>query len=308
MAHPPPARNPINSENLIIPDGYTMFPSHCKEVSVRSVDFELTEAGIRRFLQDKRAYIRTRFYVFNSGGSWAVAEVEKDEANSVLRPISSVRVLSLPHETSFVDDPSLEVLSASVMGALQRRTGARCVVVRGRSEHISFFVEEAPRRLTIFDVVPPSPSKLVGMVEAALESDLQDVCVEYSVVEEDLNELASTVGTGSVMFPCRASGLRSPLHTHYLDETKALPEGRLDDITLIGCPLSARIFKAVYGREPVLLNMCPKELAKARGMDGPVLVKCCRVKEGFDLDGNIAVVPWGARSTEVAAALRALLV
>ena len=285
-----------------------MFPSHCKEVSVRSVDFELTEDNIRGFLSGKRAYIRTRFYVFNSREAWAVASVEKTETNSVLKDIKSVRVLSLPDETAFVDDPSLEVLSASVMGALQRKMGARCVVVRGRSEHISFFLEEAPKTLTIFDVVPPSPSKLVGMVDSVLESGLPDFCVSYSVVEADLNEIAGAVTTGSVMFPCRASGLKSVLHTHYLDETRDLSEDQLNDVTLIGCSLSARIFKAVYGREPKLLNMCPKDLVKARGISGPVLVKCCRVKEGFDIDGQIAVVPWGARTSDVSAALRAILV
>ena len=284
-----------------------MFPGHCKEVSVRSVDFELTEENIRGFLSGKRAYIRTRFYVFNSHDAWAVAEIEKTEANSVLKGISSVRILSLPEDTSFVDDPSLEVLSASMMGKLQRETGTRCVVVRGRAEHISFFLEEEPRRLTVFDVVPPSPSKLVGMVDSVLESDLQDVCVSYSVVEVDLNDIAGTLSEGSVMFPCRASGLRSELPTYYLDETKDLSEEQLSGISLIGCSLSARIFKAVYGQEPRLLNMCPKDLARARGIEGPLLVKCCRIKEGFEVDGKMALVPWGARTSEVAAALRAIL-
>src|SRR3989339_695780 len=243
-----------------------MFPSHCKEVSVRNVDFDLTEDSIRGFLSGKRGYIRTRFYVFNHSDEWAVAEVEKTEENSVLKCIKSVRVLSLPEETAFVDDPSLEVLSASVMGALQRKMDTKCVVVRGRSEHISFFLEEAPKTLTIFDVVPPCPSKLISMVDSVLESDLQDVCVSYSVVEADLNGIAATLTKGSVMFPCRASGLKSSLRTHYLDETRDLSEDELREVTLIGCSLSARIFKAVYGREPKLLNMCPKDLARARGI------------------------------------------
>lgn len=284
-----------------------MFPSHCKEVSVRGVDFELTEEGIQSFLSGKRAYIRTRFYVFHSGDDWAVAEIEKTDENSVLKEIASVRVLSLPSETAFVDDPSLEVLSASVMGALQRKSGAKCIVVRGKSEHVSFFVEEEPKTLTLFDVVPPAPSKLVSIVESVLESDLQDVCVSYDVSEVDLNDIASGIAGGRVMFPCRASGLSSSLPTHYLDETKDLSEEQLDEVTLVGCSLSARIFKAVYGREPRLLNMCPKDLARARGIEGPVLVKCCKVKEGFELEGDMAVVPWGTRSSEVASALRALL-
>jgi hypothetical protein len=284
-----------------------MFPSHCKEVSVRGVNFGLTEESIRSFLSGKRAYVRTRFYVFHSGDDWAVAEIEKTDENSVLKEIASVRVLSLPAETAFVDDPSLEVLSASVMGALQRQSGSKCVVVRGKSEHVSFFVEERPKPLTVFDVVPPAPSKLVSIIESVLESDLQDVCVSYEVREVDLNDIASEIADGHVMFPCRASGLRSSLPTHYLDETKDLSDEQLDEVTLVGCSLSARIFKAVYGREPRLVNMCPKDLARARGIEGPVLVKCCKVKEGFELDGNMAIVPWGVRSSEVAGALRALL-
>lgn len=284
-----------------------MFPTHCKEVSVRTVDFELTKENIMGFLLGKKAYIRTRFYVFDSDGDWAVVAVEKRNENAILRTIESVHVLSLPDETSFVDDPDLEVLSASRMGALQRQSGSRCVVVRGRAEHVSFFVEEEPKRLTVFDVVPPSPSKLVGMVDAVLETDLQDSCVSYSVVEVDLNEIAGAVSSGSVMFPCRASGLRSDLPTRYLDETKELSAAELSGVTLIGCSLSARIFKAVYGREPRLLNMCPLDLLSTRQIKGPVLVKCCRIKEGFEIDGDVAVVPWGARTSEVAAALKAIL-
>jgi hypothetical protein len=284
-----------------------MFPSHCKEVSVRTVDFELTEDSIRRFLSGRRAYLRTRYYVFNSRDEWAVAEIEKTEENSVLKGIRSVRVLSLPADTSFVDDPSLEVLSASIMGGIQRESGSKCVVVRGRAEHVSFFLEEEPKKLTIFDVVPPSPSKLVGIVDAVLESDLQDMCVSYSVVEVDLNEVARAATAGTVMFPCRASGLRSSKPTRYLDETKDMREEEVMDTVLVGCSLSARIFKAVYGHEPRLVNMCPRDLAAERGLGGPVLVKCCKVKEGFEVEGNIAIVPWGARSSEVASALKAIL-
>jgi len=115
------------------------------------------------------------------------------------------------------------------------------------------------------------------------------------------------VSSGSVMFPCRASGLRSDLPTRYLDETKELSAAELSGVTLIGCSLSARIFKAVYGREPRLLNMCPLDLLSTRQIKGPVLVKCCRIKEGFEIDGDVAVVPWGARTSEVAAALKAIL-
>lgn len=282
-----------------------MFPSHCKEVSVKKVDFELTMESIASYLSGKRAYIRTRYYIFNRGDDWAVASVEKADVNGILQPITKVTVLSLPHETSFVEDASLEVLSASRMGRLREIMHTKCVVVRGKAEHISFFVEEAPLVFTVFDVVPPRPSKLVGLVESVLESDLQDTYAKFDVVEVDLNDLARTAGR-DVMYPCRASGLKAEGRTLYLDETPGLGKEELKSVTLVGCSLSGRIFKAVYGAEPRLVNMCPQDLLRSRGVKGPALVKCCKVKEGFELKGEMAVVPWGARSSEVSAALKAL--
>jgi len=285
-----------------------VFPSHCKEVSVKSVDFELTEESIKGYLSGKRAYIRTRFYIFNSGDDWAVALIVKKNKTEILQEIASVHVLSLPEDTSFVDDPSIEVLSGSLMGKLRESKGTKCVVVRGRAEHVSFFIEEPPFDLTIFDVVPPEPSKLAGLVDSVLESDLQDKYVRVRTVTRDLNELAGEVSTEIVMFPCRASGLKAKGRVMYLDETPVLSEEEKDRVTLIGCSLSARIFKAIYGREvPSLVNMCPKDLVAEMGVSGPVLVKCCRVKEGFEVEGGLGIVPWGARPSEVAEALRAIL-
>lgn len=283
-----------------------MFPSHCKEVSVKTVDFRLTRESITGYLTGKKAYLRTRYYVFNNGDDWAVASVEKDEVNGILQPIKRISVLSLPSETSFVEDASLEVLSASRMGRLREIMHSRCVVVRGKAEHISFFIEEAPLRFTVFDVVPPRPSKLVGLVESVLESDLQGTYAKFDVVEVDLNELAVSHGRPDVMFPCRASGLKAQRRTLYLDETPVLQKDALAALALVGCSLSGRIFKAVYGTEPMLVNMCPQDLLRARGVDGPALVKCCKVKEGFEIKGEMAVVPWGARNSEVSAALKAL--
>ncbi|MCJ2532811.1 MAG: hypothetical protein LN411_02680 [Candidatus Thermoplasmatota archaeon] len=284
-----------------------MFPSHCKEVSVHSVGFELTEEQIRSHLMETRAYIRTRYMVLNRGDTWAVAEIGKDTMNSVLVPVSSVNIVSLPGETSFVDEPSLDVLSASEMGRLQKSVGTRCVIVRGMSEHISFFVDQEPFSLTIFDVVPPSPTKLVGLVEEALRSILQDHYVRYEVIEEDLNTLEGLSEARSVLFPCRASGLDHKGKIGYMDDPPALSPEQIEEVIVVGCSLSARVFKAVYGSEAHMVNMCPVDILQKIGIDGPVLTKCCKVKDGFDIKGNIAIVPWGARVTDVSAAIEALM-
>jgi hypothetical protein len=82
---------------------------------------------------------------------------------------------------------------------------------------------------------------------------------------------------------------------------------QIREAKVVGCSLSARIFKAVYGSEPQLVNMCPVDLLEKAGIEGPVLTKCCKVKEGFEIQGEVAVVPWGARVSDVAAALEALM-
>ncbi|HEX9908948.1 MAG TPA: hypothetical protein VGB78_10890 [Thermoplasmata archaeon] len=284
-----------------------MFPSHCKEVSFKAVNFDLTPENIKSYLKGKKAYIRTRYYVFNSGNRWAVALIVRRDGNGVLQDIASVHILSLPHETSYVEDPMLEVLSATAMGRLRETKGTKCVVVKGKAEHLSFFIDEPPYELAIFDVVPPSPSKLLGLVNTVLETDLQDRYVKVSYQSCDLLELAKDVNKHRIMFPCRASGLAKGVSAMFLDETPELSEDDLKDLTLVGCSLSARIFAAVYGREPMMINMCPVDLLKGRSISGPVLVKCCKVKEGFQVDGQIGKVPWGARASEVSAALRAIL-
>jgi hypothetical protein len=283
-----------------------MFPDHCKEVSVRSVDFELTEGNIRAHLAGKKAYIRTRYIAFNSGDSWAVAEIRKRAVNGVLQPIEAVEVVALPEETSFVDAPSLDVLSASVMGGLRETAGARCVVVRGRADHISFFIDEEPLKLTIFDVVPPAPTKLADLVDEALRGHLQDRYVKYRVEEVDIRRLDGLSEAESVLFPCKASGLEHRNGIGYLDDTPDLDEEAIEKTVLVGCSLSARIFKALYGAEPRTVNMCPVDLLDPTDIEGPVLTKCCKVKEGCDLRGDVAIVPWGARVADVACALEKL--
>ncbi len=284
-----------------------MFPSHCKEVSVHSVRFELTEEQIRSHLMGSKAYIRTRYVVLNRGDTWAVAEIGKDAVNSVLQPVSSVNIVSLPGETSFMDEPFLDVLSASEMGRLRESVGTRCLIVRGKSEHISFFVDQEPFSLTIFDVVPPSPTKLAGLVDEALRSILQDHYVRYDVIEEDLNSLEGLSEARSVLFPCRASGLDHKGKIGYMDDPPGLSPEQIEEVTVVGCSLSARVFKAVYGSEARLVNMCPVDLLEKVKMEGPVLTKCCKVKDGFEIKGNIAIVPWGARMSDVSAALEALM-
>ena len=276
-----------------------MNPDHCKDVSLRHVDFSLTEENIDTNLDGKKAYTRTDFMILKHEDEVAVIKVTKEGGKDLFRPISGYQTVSLPDDTVNVRDEQIDVLNASHMARVARHHPGKTVVVSGMFNHVSFLQEENLLDLFVVDVVPPSPSKLSVLVERAFSTGLVDLPIVPHFLDIDLNELEKRVTTGSVMFPCRASGLESARKVYFLDETPVLDE----DVTLIGCDLSRRIFNSVYRKEPRSLDMCPRNLA---GTEGKTLVKCCSVKEGFIIDGNVASVPWGATVLDVIGAINSL--
>src|SRR5262249_9437403 len=83
---------------------------------------------------------------------------------------------------------------------------ARCVIVRGRYGHVSFIADPAPVRVTVVEVVPPRPAKLVDQLTRVL--DLAEDLPPVELVPElvDLAELAGSRPSGHYLFPCRAGG------------------------------------------------------------------------------------------------------
>lgn len=276
-----------------------MNPDHCKDVSLRHVDFPLTEENITRNIAGKNAYTRTDYIILKHGEETAVVKVVKRAGKDLFRPITDFELVSLPDDTVYIRDEEIDVLSTSQMARQARANPGKTVVVSGMFNHVSFLQEENLLDLYVVDVVPPSPSKLSVLVERAFSTGMIDLPIVPHYQDIDLNELEKQVRTEGVMFPCRASGLESNRSVYFLDETPAL-EG---EITLIGCDLSRRIFNSVYRKEPDSLDMCPRNLAKT---EGKTLVKCCGVKEGFVIDGDVASVPWGATVLDVVGAINSL--
>lgn len=137
-------------------------------------------------------------------------------------------------------------------------------------------------------------------MEKALGSILFESSIVPIVENIDLNQLARSANTPGIIFPCRASGITSNKSIYFLDETPEIKE----ECTLVGCDLSGRIFASVYRKRIGRINMCPRDLAPKDGL--PRIVKCCKVKERYELDGRTAVVPWGATVKEVAEAVQVL--
>lgn len=280
-------------------------PRHYRSVSVASVAVPLTESGLRRHLVGLEAYRRTEFIVVRRGEQTALVRVEKAplEAGPLFAPIVSVELLATPGECAFVADPSVDTAVPTQMAraaahASAGMPGARCVVVRGRYEHVSFILDPVPIEVTVVEVVPPRPPKLVDQLERVLETadDLPPVALRPRLVD-----LGADLPAGRLLFPCRGSGAAPPgAEVAYLDERPPR-----DDWVLVGCARSREIHRWFYGDEPPAVETCPRLLAGE--VDRPTIVRCCLRETGVVREGMLVTVPWGASLDEIRAGLRTVL-
>jgi len=273
---------------------------HCKDVSVKDVDVELTEYNINELMKDWKAYVRADFLILRNGEDHAVVKLVKESGMELFKKVVKHEIISLPHDTVFEDLPDADVVNVPLLAEVQRRHPGKTVVIRGLFSHMSFVSGMECVRLHVLDNVPPSPSKLGVLVRKALAAGFIEhpVVVDETVI--DMSEKVSDVRTEAVMFPCRVSNLTADIPFYFLDEFPKLEH----DVTLIGCDLSARIFRSLYKREPKLINVCPMD--HVNDNDVKTIVKCCKIKDGHVIDGNVAKVPWGATVPEVVDAINDL--
>jgi hypothetical protein len=208
-----------------------MLPDHCKDVSVRKVDFELTEDEIARHTVGKKAYTRTEFIILKHDDHYAVIRVFKEGGVELFRPISSHKVVSLPGSTVFVHDEEVDVLNRPKMAAIALRHPGKTVIVQGLFNHVSFVQSSEVLELHLLDVVPPRPAKLSYLVAKALDAGLVELPIVVKEETVDLNELERRVLTPIVVFPCRASGLESKRTVFFLDETPKI-DGKVTLVAL----------------------------------------------------------------------------
>jgi len=284
-----------------------MFPKHCKEVSVKRVSFPLTEEKIRENLLNKPAYKRTKFIALNKDEDWAVVGVRKPETKNLFSRIEEVEIISLPDSTKYLEDSEIDVLSPTRMAEKAQELGADTLIIKGMFEHVSFIHKEKLVPLTVLEVVPPEPPKLVELVKKALDSGKINKPVKIIPQIIDLRKMTEECKYQNIVYPCQASGLSSERDTFYLDQRPKFTDEQLQRISLIGCDLSLRIFKTIYGVEPEFFNFCPKKSVTDTKPEYPTITKCCKVKGGHERIWNTAIVPWGATLKEVEEALNNLL-
>jgi hypothetical protein len=272
-------------------------------LSVQETDIPLTAASIESFLLGREVYRRTEFLVLREGGGrTALVAVRKASEEPLFSPVVEARVLAGPQETAWVESPDTDVGNATALAAAAV-PGARVSVVLGRFEHVNFIWEPAPIPVRVTEVVPPEPPKLLAQARQAVayDEDLPPVRLELDAVR--VEELAAAHPAASYLLPCRGSGTQLGAPVSFLDTR---PAQRRDDWLLIGCERSVQFHRHFYGDEPERVDLCPRARA-ARVPTGATLTKCCLLERGLEVDGDTAVVPWGANLDEVREGLRKLL-
>jgi hypothetical protein len=284
-----------------------MMPKHCKEVGVKEVDFQLTDDSIKKQLIGLKLYKRTRYLVLNNNDSWAVVELRKTDKRALFNEVIDLDIISLPEDTIFIDDPEIDVLNPTSLAELGLNNPDKTVVVKGKFEHISFVKDPEVIELNIIDLVPPHPSRLSELIENVISCGLIDFPIEIKVKIIDLNTMVADFQERPVVFPCFASGLKHGNKAYFLDKYPKLNEDEIENIVMVGCELSKRIFKELYGKSPEFINTCPKGHKEGIPPGSYILTRCCKVKEGYKIENNIALVPWGATALEVVNAVNAML-
>jgi hypothetical protein len=273
-------------------------PAAYREVSVARVGFPLTSANLIAHFLGRECYRRTRYVVVRNGDDTALVAVEPGDPAPLFSPAASVTVLALPSDTVDVRHPDLDTAVASQVAMVAaEHPQARAVVVEGRYSHVSFLLDPEPVRVRVRELVSPYPAKLLDQARRVLDvaDDLPPIMLEPELVELD----ALADNDPVVLLPCRGSGIRLPgRDTYYLDER---PDHR--EWALLGCTRSRQIHRWFYGCDAPGADTCPRSLAPG---PGPLLTKCCQLEERIEIDGDVAVVPWGASFAQVRDALAAL--
>jgi hypothetical protein len=278
-----------------------LVPRRYRDVSVTDLDLPLDAGSLRRALLGREAYRRTRFIVARHGGQTAVVRIARLDPEPLFSPITGVEVLALPDECVVLHLPEVDtaVPSALAAAAAEHARGARCVVVHGRYEHVSFILEPRRLRITVVELVPPEPPKLLDQARRVLEvgDDLPPIELVPHLV--DLRKLGAAGGEDDArdrLLPCRGSGVVvEGAGVAYLDER---PPER--DWLLLGCQRSREIHRWFYGSDADCRDICPRRLPAP----SPTLTKCCLLEEHLEIDEGRVTVPWGASLELVHAGLR----
>jgi hypothetical protein len=281
-----------------------LIPKHCSEVALINVSFSLSKENILKKSVGHILYYNTNYAVLTNGNERAVVKVYKSKNPGQFKKVESVEIVSLPDETGFVKDLTVNVNNPSLMAKIMEKQNKETVVVNGEFQHVSFVGKEKALPLTVYDFRPPDPPKLVQLVERALDAGRIEKPIKVDFDVFDLNKLAAESEKPFVMFPCYAEVSNSQKKVLYLVGNPNLSSIGIDNIVLIGCDLSLRIFKSTYRKTPAFINMCPLHRAEAVKKKGvKCIARCCKIGKGHLRIGDIAFVSYDPKLSDVEEAI-----
>ena len=281
-----------------------LMPDRYRQVALATAPGTVAKAP--SYFLGREAYRRTHYIVVRNGPEVGFVNVTKASDEPLFSPIVVAELLASPSETAFVEDPEVDlgVPSQLAAAAIRLAPGMRCVVVKGRYEHVSFILDPKPLKVQVVEIVPPEPAKLLDQARnvLAVAEDLPPI--ELVPALFDIGELARLTPASHYVFPCRSSGIDAgAAEVSFLDERPARA-----DWVLVGPERSEQIHRWFYGDAPkAVVDICPRNLSHE--MTGLVLTKCSLLEETIERDGdNVVVVPWGASLKHVHDALAMLAV
>ena len=278
--------------------------SHNEALSVQDVDVPLDESSLRSFLLGREVFFETEYLALRRHGGVTLVVVRKEPIDSLFSRVVELSVLARPDQVAWVQSSDTDTANATALALAaqsQRRPGVLAYIVEGRYNNVNFIWEPSLIPMTVRDVVPPNPPKLLTMAQqvVAFDSDLPPIDLILDAV--DIGSLASTHPAQQYLLQCRGSGIDLGVPTEFLDTHP--PERQ--DWVLIGCQLSREMHSHFYGCEPECVETCP-----LRRADPPrtnvTLAKCCLIEKGVDYSRGIAAVGWGASFADIRQAIRIL--
>lgn len=279
-------------------------PLPYRRVSFQPYEGEMTETALTDHLLSREIYRRSDIMILHgSDGAMAVVAVQRRDGEGLFTTAEKIEILALPEQCMFIESPETDPANRSALAKAALEHGVtveQTAIVLGAYDHINIIHRPNPLYVNVIEVTPPDPPKLFHMAQKVLEyADLPPIILNLTPL--NIRQMANTVSPECYLVPCRSGGLEDlSAPVYFLDER---PKDRRN-WTMIGCERSLQFHRHYYGDEPPRVEMCPRRLGS--GIKGACLLKCCLLEFDIELDGQQAVVPWGANLAMVEQALTEL--
>jgi len=299
-------------------------PRHCAEVSVFNAGTGFSPEAALADLRGHPTYYQTRYILVREregplqpGDRIAVLEVAT-AGDQLLKTIVGGTVVARPEECRVVVDPALDEFSVNhvVLRAVATKThaGVKAVIFSGRGENVTFVTLDdcdvtVPLTIMVVDTVPPRPSRLETLVQAARGAGQLSDHLHIEIRHVDAGALVQEAQRGGrrVFTPCPIGELGDspPVITSFAAiADRAAKDSRPVSLDLIGCSLSQASLNWITERrelhvEATLRDICPLHAARDAAATAEAqgfIARCCKTVEGtrmIHLRGKpVLVLPW----------------